>query len=363
MVPDVIAGCFEQHDRARFETLAVSTGPDDGSGMRRRLEAAFDHFIDARAMRHDRVAAMLRELEIDIAIDLFGSPDCRARAKSSLTGRHRCRSIISAIPARRGHFLDYIVVDPVMIPDENRQFYSEQVVYLPHTYMPTDSKRAISAKIPNRADAGLAETGFVFACHHPAAKISPEMFDIWMRLLRAVDGSVLWLRSNRRSVIINLWREARARGVAPERLVFAPHTPDSADHLARLSLADLFLDALPFNAHSSGCDALRAGLPVLTCLGNSFAGRVGAGLLHAIGLPELVTELLAEYEELALALAHDPERIAAIKAKLMRNRDTEPLFDTVRFTRDLESAYTTMWERAQRGEPPESFSVTSTKVI
>jgi len=358
VVPDVIAGCFEEHDRTRFETFAISTGPNDGSEMRRRLEAAFDQFIDARAMKEDRVAAMLREWEVDIAIDLYGSPD----AKHTEIFAHRPAPLqvnYLGYPGTKGAFLDYIIADPMLIPPENRPFYSEQAVYLPHTYMPTDSKRADSAKMFSRADAGLPETGFVFACHHPAGKIGPEMFDIWMRLLHAVDGSVLWFRGTRRAVITNLWREARARGIAPERLAFAPHLPDLKDHLARLSLADLFLDALPFNAHSSGCDALRAGLPVLTCLGNAFPGRVGASLLQAIGLPELIATSLAEYEDLALALARDPERLAAIKAKLMRNRDTEPLFDTPRFTRYLESAYITMWERAQRGEPPKSFSVPS----
>jgi protein O-GlcNAc transferase len=232
------------------------------------------------------------------------------------------------------------------------------VIYLPHTYMPNDRKRPIAATTPSRTEAGLPETAFVFTCHNVSHKIGPEMFDVWMRLLQSVEGAILWLNSPPEpSSMSNLWREAKARGVAPERLVFAPRVPQSEDHLARLRLADLFLDTLPYNAHGTACDALWAGLPVLTCMGKTFPGRVGASLLRALGLPELVTTSLAEYEELALALARDPARLGAIKAKLMRNRDTEPLFDTARFTRDLETAYTMMWERAERGEPAESFSV------
>jgi predicted O-linked N-acetylglucosamine transferase (SPINDLY family) len=218
--------------------------------------------------------------------------------------------------------------------------------------MPNDNTRPIAAETPNRTEAGLPATGFVFACHNHEYKIGPEIFDIWMRLLRTVEGSVLWLKSLNPAAMSNLWREAKARGVAPERLVFAPHVPRERDHLARLRLADLFVDTLPYNAHATACDALWAGLPVLTCLGDTFPGRVGASLLNAIGLPELVTTSLAEYEALALALAQDPGRLAALKAKLIRNRDTEPLFDTARFTRDLEAAYVEMAERTRRATAP-----------
>jgi predicted O-linked N-acetylglucosamine transferase (SPINDLY family) len=206
-------------------------------------------------------------------------------------------------------------------------------------------------------EAGLPEAAFVFTCHNGEHKFAPEMFDIWMRLLQAVPGSVLWLRAPPTSAIGNLRREARARGVSPDRLVFASRVPDPADHLARLRLADLFLDTLPYNAHGTACDALWAGVPVLTCMGKTFAGRVAASLLHAIGLPELVTASLPEYEQTALLLARDPARLSALKAKLMRNRDTAPLFDTARFTRDLEFAYTSMQERHESGMPPVAFSV------
>jgi predicted O-linked N-acetylglucosamine transferase (SPINDLY family) len=229
-------------------------------------------------------------------------------------------------------------------------------VYLPHTYMPNDAKREI-ARTSSRSEAGLPERGFVFACHNQEYKLGPEIFDVWMRLLKAVEGSVLWLKFHNPSAMANLWQEANARGVTPERLIFAPRLPQAEDHLARLRLADLFLDTRPYNAHATACDALWAGLPVLTCPGDSFPARVAASVLHAIGLPELVTPTLVEYEQMALLLARDPDRLSSVRAKLAQNRDNSPLFDTAGITRDLESAYSMMWERQQNRLPPESFAV------
>ena len=358
-VASLIAGCFEHHDKTRFETYAISLGKDDGSEMRRRVVAAFDRFIDVQDINDARVARMLRELEIDVAIDLNG-----------YTGNTRA-GILSRRPAPVQvnylgfagtmdlPFMDYIIADRMVIPEEHQIHYREKVVYLPHTYLPNDSKRPIAEKTPSRTEAGLPETGFIFACMNHTYKIGPEVFEVWMRLLGAVEGSVLWLRSTNSATIGNLRLEAKARGVAPERLVFAPPVARAEDHLARLRLADLFLDTQPYNAHATACDALWAGLPVLTRPGNTFPSRVAASVLYAVGLPELVTASLAEYEELARALAQHPERLAALKAKLMHNRDTEPLFDTARFTHYLESAYTTMWERQQADLPPASFAVAS----
>jgi predicted O-linked N-acetylglucosamine transferase (SPINDLY family) len=205
----------------------------------------------------------------------------------------------------------------------------------------------------------LPDSGFVFACHNGAHKIAPEVFDVWMRILQAVEGSVLWLRSADSAAIVNLCQEAEARGVAPQRLTFAHRLPYTEDHLARLPLADLFLDTLPYNAHASAADALWSGLPVLTCLGSTFPGRVAASLLRAAGMPELVTSSLSEYQDLAISLARDSGRLAAIKAKLARNRAKQSVFDISRFTRDLEAAYETIWEQNQRGLPARSFSVVS----
>jgi protein O-GlcNAc transferase len=359
VLSSAIVGCLEHHDKTRFETTAISLGPDDGSEMRRRVEAAFSSFIDVQAMSDAEVAKTLRERETDIAIDQNGysgngRPGILSRRPAPVQVNYLAYPGTMGVP-----FIDYIIADRLMIPDRNRMFYTEQVVYLPYTYLPTDNKRPIAEVTPSRAEAGLPETGFIFVCNNNAHKIGPEMFDIWMRLLLAVESSVLWLKTLSPSTMINLRREAKSRGISAERLVFAPEVRDIGDHLARLRLADLFLDTLPYNAHATASDALWAGLPVLTCLGNSFPSGVAAGTLHAVGLHELVTKSLAEYEEQALALARNPERLATIKAKLLCNRDTAPLFDTARFTRDLESAYTVMWERTQCGEPPESFSIES----
>jgi predicted O-linked N-acetylglucosamine transferase (SPINDLY family) len=252
-------------------------------------------------------------------------------------------------------YLDYIIADRLVIPEENRIYYSEKVVYLPDTYQ-ANTKRKASDKIFTRAEAGLPQSGFVFCSFNNTYKIMPEIFDIWMRLLHQVEDSVLWLFEDNSYASANLLRAAQARGIASERLIFATRMK-TADHMARQRLADLFLDTLPYNAHTTASDALWMGLPVLTCPGHTFPARVAASLLHAIGLPELVSDSLTAYEALALDLARHPARLGAIKMKLAAQRDTFPLFDTGRFTRNLEAAFTEMWRRHQNGAPPESFSV------
>jgi protein O-GlcNAc transferase len=357
MAVNAIAGCFEGHDKARFEITAISMGPGDGSETRLRIERAFDRFIDVQNLDDAQVAKLLRESEIDIAIDVNGYS---GNKRTGILARRPAPVQVNYLgfPGTMGvPFIDYIIADRVVIPEENRIHYSEKVVYLPDTYFPTDRKRRIAESTPSRVDLGLPERGFIFACHNTAYKISPEMFDVWMKLLRAVEGSVLWLSSRVPSAIDRLQREAAARNVSPERIIFAPRMPDRADHLARFRAADLFLDTLPYNAHTTACDALWAGLPVLTCPGNSFPARVAASMLFAAGLPELVTKSIRDYEELARTLAHDPKLLSTVKAKLMRNRDTEALFDTARFTRNLEIAYITMWEQQQAGLAPKSFAV------
>jgi predicted O-linked N-acetylglucosamine transferase (SPINDLY family) len=299
---------------------------------------------------------MLREQEIDIAIDLNGYT---GDARTGILSRRPAPVQVNYLgyPGTMGApFIDYIIADRMVIPEENRVQYSEQIVYMPHAYQANDRRRRVAEKTPSRAEAGLPETGFVFACFNNTHKIGPEIFSIWVRLLQQTEGSVLWLFEDNALAADNLRREAAARGLAPERLVFAPRMKPP-EHLARTRLADLFLDTLPYNAHTTASDALWMGLPVVTCPGKTFPARVAASLLQAIGLPELVTHSLEEYEALARALARDPARLAALKGKLARNRDTEPMFDTARFTRYLESAYTTMWERHQTGLPPEAFAV------
>jgi predicted O-linked N-acetylglucosamine transferase (SPINDLY family) len=256
-------------------------------------------------------------------------------------------------------YVDYVIADDVVIPEHNRRHYVEKVVCLPDAYMPTDGERAIAAK-PSRAEAGLPDKGFVFCAFNNSYKFSPDMFDVWMRLLTAVEGSVLWLPEVNDAARRNLVREAEARGVASARLVFAHYVSSGAAHLARLCLADLFLDTRPYNAHSSASDALWAGVPVLTQPGDTFAGRVGASLLNACGLPELVADSASSYEGIALRLAGDEAAREALKAKLERNRTACALFDTARFTRHLEAAYVTMYEHHQCGGEPQPFRVPRT---
>jgi predicted O-linked N-acetylglucosamine transferase (SPINDLY family) len=252
--------------------------------------------------------------------------------------------------------IDYILADRMIIPESERRFYAEQVVYLPDTYQANDSKRAIAARTPSREAAGLPEEGFVFCCFNNNYKITPDMYSIWMRLLRDVEGSVLWLLEDNAAAAANLRKEAQARGVVAERLIFAPRTTPP-EHLARQRLADIFLDTSPYTAHTTCSDALWAGLPVVTFLGPTFAARVAGSLVTAAGLPELVTASPEEYEQLALRLARDSSALAAVKAKLAANRNTCALFDTARFTRNLEAAFLTMIDRQRVGLAPLNFAV------
>jgi predicted O-linked N-acetylglucosamine transferase (SPINDLY family) len=253
-------------------------------------------------------------------------------------------------------FMDYLIADRTVISEHEQDHYAEKIVFMPDCYIPNDPRRAIS-DTPGRAEFGLPEAGFVFCSINNSYKFTPEMFDVWMRLLTAVEGSVLWLPQSNSAAVRNLDAEAAARGVSPDRLVFATLVAKSEDHLARLRLADLFLDTLPYNAHSTACEALWAGLPVLTCMGKTFAGRVAASVLRAAGLPEMVTRSLSEYEARALGLARDPQALAEVKAKLAGSRHTHALFDARRFARHLEKAYRHMVERHRKGEPPMSFAV------
>jgi predicted O-linked N-acetylglucosamine transferase (SPINDLY family) len=352
----LMAGLFEQHDRSRFETTAISFGPADDSFVRRRLRQSFDRFIDVRELGDEAIAECVRQLEVDIAVDLKGFTQ---GARTNVFARRPAPVQVSYLgyPGSMGaSYIDYLIADRVVVPEDQHTDFTEQVVYLPDTYQVNDASRPIAAAIPARADIGLPDSGFVFCCFNNSYKITPDVFDVWMRLLRAVDGSVLWLLASNASVPNNLRREAVKRGIAPARVIFAPHARVD-EHLARHRLADLFLDTQYYNAHTTASDALWAGLPVLTCSGETFASRVAGSLLKAIGLPELITHSLDDYESLALKLARDPVLLTSIRRKLEANRETYPLFNTTRFTRHIEAAYMTMWERAQRGEPPRSFAV------
>ena len=354
----LIAGLFERHDRSRFETIAISFGDDKPGAVRDRLKASFERFIDANGMNDREVAKLIRELEVDIAVDLNGFTDGSRPDVFAYKPAPAQVSYLGYAGTLGQDYCDYIIADRFVIPEDARAHYAEKVVYLPGSFMVNDSGRRISERTPSRAEAGLPDEGLVFCCFNNAYKITPDVFDIWMRLLIQVDGSVLWLSSSNAHAPRNLRREAEKRGVAGDRLVFAPRVPLNEDHLARVRLADLFLDTLYYNAHTTAADALWAGVPVLTCPGATFASRVAGSLLTAVGLPELIAGSLAEYEGLALQLARDPARLAGLRQTLARHRETFPLFDTDQFTRHLEAAFTTMWERVERAEPPESFTVT-----
>lgn len=352
----LISELIEVHDRSRFEVLGISLGPDDGSDMRRRIVRAFDQFVDARGLSDDDAARTMRRLDVGIAVDLKGyTQDSRPGIFALRPAPIQVNYL--GYPGTMGvNFVDYILADPIVLPFDQQPYYAERIVHLPDTYQVNDRKRSIAACTPRREDLGLPQHGFVFASFNNSYKITPEVFSVWMRLLASVDGAVLWLLRDNAPAEANLRAEARRRGIDPARLVFADRRP-LGEHLARQRAADLFLDTLPYNAHTTASDALWVGLPVLTCLGQTFAGRVAASLLNAAGLPELVTTSLADYEALARKLAREPERLAEIKSKLARNRDTCALFDTPRFARHIEAAYLRMWEIFQRGEPPRSFAV------
>jgi predicted O-linked N-acetylglucosamine transferase (SPINDLY family) len=355
-VSNLTVELFEVHDRTAVEVIGVSFGADDGSALRQRVATACDRFIDVTGRSDTEITALLREMEIDIAVDLCGHT---LNARTAVFA-HRPAPIqvnYLGFPGPLGApFIDYLLADAFLVPSEDQTHYVEQVVYLPDCYQVNDRQRVPAAQLPSRSAAGLPDHGFVFCCFNNSFKITPDVFELWMRLLHAVEGSVIWLLGGNAEVENNLRREAAARGVAPERLVFAPLAAQ-ADHLARHVHADLFLDTAPYNAHTTASDALWMGVPVLTRMGGSFPSRVAASVLSAAGLPELITTSMADYRARALALARDPAALAALKAKIVDTRSAMPLFDTAAFTRHVEAAYTTMWQRVQRGEAPAGFAV------
>jgi predicted O-linked N-acetylglucosamine transferase (SPINDLY family) len=352
----LMAELFELHDRSRFEMVGISYSRDDGSSMRRRLVAAFDQFHDVRAKSDREAAELINKLEIDIAVDLKGYTGGARQAILAWRPAPIAASYLGYPGTTGADFVDYIIADRHVLPLDQQPFYTEKIVHLPDCYQPNDSKRKIADRTPTRLEASLPDEGFVLCCFNNNFKITKPVFETWCRILSAVPGSVLWLLRDNAGAESNLRRELEARGFDHRRMVFADRVRLD-EHLARHRLADLFLDTLPYNAHTTASDALWAGLPVLTCTGRAFAGRVATSLLHAIGLPELVTSSLEEYEALAVKLARRPDLLRSIRARLERNRSGYPLFDTDRLRRHLESAYMRMWDLWQRGEPPASFSV------
>jgi protein O-GlcNAc transferase len=345
------AELFERHDRNRFELVAFSFGERLPDAMRQRTEAAFTRFLDVRHLADRDVALLARELGIDIAIDLKGFT---REARPGIFAQHAAPVQVAYLgfPATMGApYIDYMIADAVTIPPASRAHYPESLVFLPHSYQVNDRQRLIAPRSYSRSELGLPSDGFVFCSFGRAWKISPEVFDVWMSILRRVDRSVLWLLEEGPTAASNLRREAEARGVSGARLIFAARL-ELAEHLARHRAADLFLDTLPCNAHTSASDALWAGVPVLTRTGSSFAARVAASLLRAVGLPELITTSAEDYEAVAVELATQPRHLADLKVRLARARHDAPLFDSDQLVRHLEGAYLHMLQRWQAGLMP-----------
>jgi len=350
------AELFETHDRSRFEIVAFAFGPQVNDAMRSRLERAFDRFIDVSEQSDMEVAETARQLGIDIAVDLGGFTT-HARTKIfALRAAPIQMSYIGYLGTIGAPYMDYLLADPTLIPTEERQHYSESILYLP-SYQANDSTRPVVERTLTREELGLPAVGFVFSCFNANYKITPDTFAVWMRILLRAEGSSLFLYVGTEIAESNLRQEAERCGVDPRRLVFGKFLGRD-EYMARLRTMDLFLDTLPYNAGTTASDALWAGLPVLTCAGRAFAGRVAASLLNAIELPELVTSTSEQYEEMAVQLAENPELLRKIKLKLARNRLKTPLFDTRLFTKHLELAYTRVHERHRAGLAPETTFVT-----
>jgi predicted O-linked N-acetylglucosamine transferase (SPINDLY family) len=352
----LLAGVYEAHDSNQFELFAFSFGPAAQDPLYVRLRSSFDHFYDVGNKSDEEIARLSRDLNIDIAIDLMGyTRDMRAGIFA-----HRAAPIqvnFLGYPGTMGlSYYDYIIADKILIPEQSQRFYIEKIAYLPNSYQANDSKRIISDRQFTRGELGLPEEGFIFACFNNLYKVTPSTFDMWARILNATPGSVLWLFENHPVAAKNLKAEAAKRGLSLNRIIFASLMPNS-EHLARLKLADLFLDTAPYGAHTTASDALWAGLPVITLIGNSFASRVGASLLNAVGLPELITSTRAEYERLAIHLVNNPHTLAEIRGRLKAARTTCALFDTSRYVKDIELAYTKMVRDHGLGNLPDHIYI------
>jgi predicted O-linked N-acetylglucosamine transferase (SPINDLY family) len=350
-------GLFEHHDKSKFEIIAFSLGPDSHDEMRDRIVKVFDEFLDVQAKPDKEVAQLSRTLCIDIAIDLGG------HTKNSRPGIFACRAapiqvIYLGYPGTMGApFYDYLIADKVLIPERSRVQYVEKIAYLPDCSFPGDPGRKISDRIFNRAELGLPQTGFIFCCFNNEYKINPQVFDIWIKILQNVSDSVLWLKEPNATARLNLLKEAAKRGLDADRIIFSSRVNDLSEHLARLKVADLFLDTFPYNAHATALDALWAGLPIVTCLGESFASRVAASLLSTLKIPELITSTPQAYTDLAIDLAQKPAMLQTFKNKLAENLINSPLFDLDRYCGSIEVAYSKMYDRYLTELSPEDIYI------
>jgi protein O-GlcNAc transferase len=353
----MMASVIERHDRSRFEISGYSTGIDDRSPLRQRLTGAFDRFVDLSGVPDREAARGIHADGIDVLVDLNGFT---AGARQQILAFRPAPVQVNAL----GYlgpmgvpFFDYVIADPVAVPSSDQPWYDERIVHLAHSYLPIDGDEPIGAPTLSREEYGLPEIGFVFCCFNSPYKITPGMFDVWMRILREVPGSVLWLCATGAPAIANLRAEARARGVDDRRLVFAPLIP-TPQYLARMRAADLFLDTNPCSACTVGRDSMLAGLPILTCAGKVFSARHTSSLLHSAGLPELATTSLSDYEARAVQLATSPGLLSALRARLdMARNDRQGPFDIGGFVADLEQAYANMARIHRDGGSPRTFAV------
>jgi predicted O-linked N-acetylglucosamine transferase (SPINDLY family) len=357
-VSHLVQGVFGRHDRRQFEVFAYSFGPDDGSTYRRRIVRDCDHFRDLRTTSLVDSARRVHDDQLHVLVDLQGWVGIPRMSLLALRPAPVQVHYLGYPGSTGADFIDYLIGDPVVTPPPRHAAYGERLVLLPHCYLATDNGQAVADSAGSRADHGLPAEAVVFCVFNNSYKIEPERFGVWMRILGRVPGSVLWLSPVAPVIEFNLRREAGKRGIAAGRLVFARRVADKADHLARHRLADLFLDTATYNGHTTACDALWAGLPLLTCPGDTFASRVGASLLTAVGLPELIAADEKEYEEMAVRLAGQPEARHQLGRKLAEQRTTWPLFDTPRLVRNLERAYRAMWDVYASGRPPQPLVVT-----
>ena len=349
------AELYELHDRNHFEIYAFSYGLETNGVINLRIKAGVDHFYDVDLMSHQEIVELVRSLEIDIAVDLGGLTSEARTDVFAMSAAPIQLSYIGFLGTMGADYYDYLIADPVMIPKESQKYYAEKIVYLP-SFQVNDSKDLPPEITLTRQDVGLPEDGFVFCCFNNTYKFTPTVFDSWARILNEVEESVLIVYANNELSTINLTKEIVKRGIKAERLIFGESIP-KPEYLARYRTADLFLDTHPYNAGTTASDALKMGLPMLTMIGQSYQARMGASILTSINLPELITNTPEEYEALAIELATHPEKLKVIKEKLASNLSTAPLFDTKRFTKNLESAYTQMYERNQKGLEPDHIYV------
>jgi predicted O-linked N-acetylglucosamine transferase (SPINDLY family) len=352
-VGGVLAEVFELHDTSRFEIFAYAWGPIDASSVRARIRGSCAQFLEVGALSDSALAQRLRDDRIDVAVDLAGHT-LNSRPLALATRPAPVQVSWLGFPGTTGaSYVDYVLADAFIVPSGAERNFTEQVIRLPATYLPFDRKREVASPRA-REEYGLPHDALVLGCFGQIRKINPPVFDVWMRALQAVPQAILWLASEHPTVIANLRREAAARGVSPDRLVFASRVAHQADHLARYAVMDLALDTFPYGSHSTAAEALWAGCPLAAVAGDTFVSRVSGSVVRAAGFPELVASTLEEYGALILSLAQNRSELAALRIRVRNARDSSALFDTPRFVRGLEQAYAYACLRYQRGEPPAS---------